>query len=812
MPPKTKASTAKSLIGQPESVIKPEFCLATQDGNLDTDILPFSGPLQLPTSEQVLKLFFFIRDILGQRNSHVSQAAIISKVANQVAKYWDMAGYQTVVKFRLENHVKKELTKYQAINKSKDRTMAGEIKKRDDYLQGLGKLFDVATPNLEDILQKSRILGNDDECTRYSSKDGYTRKTEDISFLIDQRGERKMVMGLRDTSYEERVDKNTQRNINSQGLNPEAGNEYPKVAENEENEAMEGNIQYNDDEEKDANFSVKRRRKKNQTVLVELPADIMNSPEVCAMLDRTGTTSRKAVGVVSSILRTGKVDGKQVDLSQFTLSRPSLERKRVHNRSVLMEQEIEDFKVKMPQYAALHWDGKLIKDVTGSLQEHEAILVSGSPHYLEGKILSVTKLVDKDGKPTGTGEAQANACLDQVMSWGVNENIVALVFDTTSSNSGRVKGATVRLQKALGRPLLFLACRHHVSELIVKACWYSLFEADLSPDCKFFSDIRGEWSSFDTSGEANIITLAEDMHGRQEALLFYQDILNKKNKRNEMAVRDDYRELAECAMVLLGSTPPSGQIVWKKPGACHKARFCAFGIYSLKALAFSVQLNLDDETVELLKKFCSFIATIYIPHFLASSIGSDAVVNDLQLFKKLFEYRSIDPQLADESLVVLRRHLWYLMPEVAVFSLFSKKVSTDDKSRLASKLLTLQGNKPQSYKLEKPKFPVIEEKTRMEDLITPQSFKFFNILGVDCEWLAQSPDKWDQYGSYQVAREFVMTVKVTNDVAERGVKLATDYATILTKDDTIRGMLLQGVERCRRMFPNFLKKTLNIGC
>ena len=60
-----------------------------------------------------------------------------------------------------------------------------------------------------------------------------------------------------------------------------------------------------------------------------------------------------------------------------------------------------------------------------------------------------------------------------------------------------------------------------------------------------------------------------------------------------------------------------------------------------------------------------------------------------------------------------------------------------------------------------------------------------------------------------MANEFVHTVKVTNDVAERGVKLASDYARILTKDDSIRAMLLQGVERCRRMYPNFLKTTLN---
>ena len=77
----------------------------------------------------------------------------------------------------------------------------------------------------------------------------------------------------------------------------------------------------------------------------------------------------------------------------------------------------------------------------------------------------------------------------------------------------------------------------------------------------------------------------------------------------------------------------------------------------------------------------------------------------------------------------------------------------------------------------------------MEDLVTAQSFKFFTILGIDSKWLAISPEKWEDEEGFKVAKEFVNTVKVTNDVAERGVKLAADYATILTKDDGIRAKL-----------------------
>ena len=66
-------------------------------------------------------------------------------------------------------------------------------------------------------------------------------------------------------------------------------------------------------------YILEKFKKKSETVLVELPRDIMNSPDVVSMLDRTGTSSRKAVGVVSSILKTATIGGQQVDLSEYSL-------------------------------------------------------------------------------------------------------------------------------------------------------------------------------------------------------------------------------------------------------------------------------------------------------------------------------------------------------------------------------------------------------------------------------------------------------------------------------------------------------------
>ena len=69
------------------------------------------------------------------------------------------------------------------------------------------------------------------------------------------------------------------------------------------------------------------------------------------------------------------------------------------------------------------------------------------------------------------------------------------------------------------------------------------------------------------------------------------------------------------------------------------------------------------------------------------------------------------------------------MPEVFTFSLFY------------TKLLTLEQRKPNLYKLEKPTFPIVDDKTELVDLITPKSFKFFSILKLDHSWRAMNPGK-----------------------------------------------------------------------
>ena len=112
----------------------------------------------------------------------------------------------------------------------------------------------------------------------------------------------------------------------------------------------------------------------------------MASLDVTSALDRTNITNRTAMQIFSSVLKTAKKDGKQVDLNEFVLSTDTIGRRRQENRETISETAKQDFLDNMPERMSLHWDGKMLEDLCGDLKEMEAIIVCGE-NYPEGKLL-----------------------------------------------------------------------------------------------------------------------------------------------------------------------------------------------------------------------------------------------------------------------------------------------------------------------------------------------------------------------------------------------------------------------------------------
>ena len=72
-------------------------------------------------------------------------------------------------------------------------------------------------------------------------------------------------------------------------------------------------------------------------------------------------------------------------------------------------------------------------------------------------------------------------------------------------------------------------------------------------------------------------------------------------------------------------------------------------------------------------------------------------------------------------------------------------------------------------------------------------------------WLYDFPESWS---CNKKGRKFVANIEVVNDAAERGVKLHSDYAVILTENEEQRASLLHAVEKHRKQYVDFKKSTL----
>ena len=195
---------------------------------------------------------------------------------------------------------------------------------------------------------------------------------------------------------------------------------------------------------RDEEFNIQENKdRRSDFITVELPRDPMASLDITSALDRTNIPNRTAMQIVSSVLKTAKKDGQQVDLNEFVLSRDTIRRRRQENRDTISKQAKQEFLDNMPARMSLHWNGKMLQDLSGELKEMEAIIVCGG-NYPEGKLLGkqnkliisqhyyklliqgIVDLQDEDGQTTSTGFAQAEAVHKKVVEWGTENKVVCL--------------------------------------------------------------------------------------------------------------------------------------------------------------------------------------------------------------------------------------------------------------------------------------------------------------------------------------------------------------------------------------------------
>ena len=634
-------------------------------------------------------------------------------------------------------------------------------------------------------------------------------KQMDVEFLEDQKFERKMVMGTEDKIYKKRY----QRKLNK--LQREE-NRAARWKEEQAQSASKRKIVSEDigDDEEDEDFAPTERKKaKSKYCPVLLPRKILEGDHVSQMADRNATTYRQEVGNVAAVLQDAKaLDGSPLDINQFVISKNTVYRSRKKAREEFNNNFYKTFSA--PKYTACHWDEKFCKQVLGKDfgQGHIAVLLSGE-RYEEGL------LVDVSGLPNGEGATLANVCFEAISRCRCQENIKVLVFDTTASNSGIHKGAAAILERdKLCHKIIWGGCRKHVAELLVKPVHKLIFGDSKSPIYTDFKDFQSIWLKVPTEddpefldrnavGVQMVFQTDWEVKRAKEVAMELARLLTTRN-RKDILPRDDYRELLELALLVNPFAAPAKHTI-KKPGAHNKARWMCVCVYCLKMFWFQDQpiLGYSADFKASLLRFVKFLLLIYIPYWFKVTLSSDAAVHDLNLYKQLLQYNNID---SDSSQAVLRaqsRHYWYLAPEsVLLWCLFADELDQDQKGRLAAMLLTKP--RPDTWNPKKVKFPILTPTTSLVSLISPLSWFPFYLLDLSSKWLELPPAEWELDSDFVAMRKFARTVKLVNDVAERGVKLANDYCNCLTKDSEERKKLIMVVQNHRRSYPKLRKMDL----
>ena len=145
-------------------------------------------------------------------------------------------------------------------------------------------------------------------------------------------------------------------------------------------------------------------------------------------------------------------------------------------------------------------------------------------------------------------------------------------------------------------------------------------------------------------------------------------------------------------------------------------------------------------------------------------------------------------------------------------SLFSPEVVNEEKAQIARKLSAIckevhVKDCRHGTGFGKPSFPDIPPETELEliNFVGNDSWIFFDCLKIDPTFLDKPVQSWEEDECYMATKLVVDNLRVVNDSAERGVKLASDFLQSTKKEQKLQN-ILQVVENSRSARPNQRKK------
>ena len=123
---------------------------------------------------------------------------------------------------------------------------------------------------------------------------------------------------------------------------------------------------------------------------------------------------------------------------------------------------------------------------------------------------------------------------------------------------------------------------------------------------------------------------------------------------------------------------------------------------------------------------------------------------------------------------------WYLRLKVVVCSPLGEQISLDENAEMSRRLLPTPRHYNEDYS---PSDVVLDDTTTLADLIDEGSWLLFELTATGHTWLTTPPETWSECEDFCALNMFMHSVKVTNDVAERGISMLKSF-TGSVKDES----------------------------
>ena len=129
--------------------------------------------------------------------------------------------------------------------------------------------------------------------------------------------------------------------------------------------------------------------------------------------------------------------------------------------------------------------------------------------------------------------------LELFKPWKCKSLVVGMCFDTTAANTCRINGTFTILEKAIGRKLLWVACQHHMFEILLSDAFTVCFGPSTGSEILFFKRLRAKWSDLNHHvPEPKAVALSP---AREKLKQFIEEQLKLAHPR------DDYLEFLQLA-------------------------------------------------------------------------------------------------------------------------------------------------------------------------------------------------------------------------------------------------------------------------